>query len=289
MNRVKTIAVMLTAVGVLTGCPTEKRESFLKNMGGVGGLVSSLKQATQEIDEPKEIEMGRGMTETLLGARPLHPDADLQRYVNEVGSWVAMQSERSHLAWRFAVNDSQHVNAFAAPGGYVILTKGMIDLMDNEAELAAVIAHEIAHVTRKHHLKALKKDSLTKMLSASVAAGASGKRNEEMVNALVGPTQELYARGLDKQDEFEADRVGIVLAARAGYDPWAMVTMMQKLDRVKTDDPHLALLFKTHPSPEARLEKLGTAMSVRFDAMTKNVVNAERFAAMTRRVTVAKK
>lgn len=289
MNRIGTLLTIAAAISALSGCVAEKRGAFLKNMGGVDGIVASLKGATKEIDEPQELEMGRGMAETLLGARPLLNDADLQRYVNEVGAWVVTHTERPHLPWRFAVNDSSHVNAFAAPGGYIIVTKGMIDLMENEAELAAVLAHEVAHVTRKHHLKALKKEALQKMLAAGVSASATGTRNQQMVDALVGPTQELYARGLDKQDEFEADRVGLVIAARAGYDPWAMVAMMQKLDRIKADDPHLALLFKTHPSPEMRLEKLGVAMGSRFDSMTKGAINAERFLAATRRVTLAKK
>lgn len=263
--------------GLLYGCANDKGQAFLNNVGGVDGLMKNLQQATGTIKEPEEIEMGHGIAETLLGARPLVDDPELQRYVNAVGTWVASQSERPQLPWRFAVNDSEHVNAFAAPGGYIIVTRGMMNTVQNEAELAGVLGHEIGHVIRKHHLNALRKGSFVNLLGAGAAAGAAGSRNAELVAALVGPTKELYARGLDKDDEFEADRVGVVLATRAGYDPWGLPSALQTLAKIKPDDPYMALLFKTHPNPSTRLEKLGAAMGTTFDRYDRPALNAERF------------
>lgn len=280
----------LAAAGVVVlvaGCAAREQEAFLRSVGGVDGLVKSVTQATGSVSEPEEIALGRGVTETLLGARPLVDDPELQRYVNAVGAWVAAQSERPGLPWRFGVTDSDHVNAFAAPGGPVLVTRGMMNALTSEAELAGVLGHEIAHVTRKHHLEALRKGALMNLLGGAAAAGASGSRSEALVTALAGPTRELYARGLDKSDEFDADRAGVVLAARAGYDPFGLPAALQTLAKVKADDPYLALLFKTHPNPGERLDRLATAMGPGFDRLEGARQNAERFIHATRRLRVA--
>jgi predicted Zn-dependent protease len=103
--------------------------------------AKSLGQATTEIDEPGEIEIGRDVASRLLGAAPLHPDPSLQRYVNQIGRWLASQTERPDLPWRFAVLDAPQVNAFATPGGYIFVTGGLVARMTTEAELAGVLAH----------------------------------------------------------------------------------------------------------------------------------------------------
>ena len=287
--RTPILLAALAVAAALGGCSDAQVQSFVKNSGGVSGLTATIKQATGQVDEPREVEMGRGMAETLLGARPLLRDAGLQRYVNEVGAWVASRSDRPQLPWRFGVNDSEHVNAFAAPGGYIIVTRGMVELLQNEAELAGVLGHEIGHVVRKHHLAAVKKGAWMNLLGAGAAATAAsaGQPAEELVNALVGPTKELYARGLDRGDEFEADRVGLVLAVRAGYDPWGLPSALQTLARIKPDDKYLALLTKTHPSPGQRLDRLSEVMGTAFDRFEALPRNEARFRAATERLRTA--
>lgn len=269
--------VLVGAVGIVAGCAGPQGQAFMDNIGGVEGLMKNIKQATGTIQEPEEIEMGEGITETLLGARPMVNDPEVQRYVNFVGAWVAAQSDRPNLPWHFAVNDSDHVNAFAAPGGYIIVTKGMMNLLQNEAELAGVLGHEIGHVVRKHHLNAIRKGAYMNLLGAGAAGATAGSRGGELVNALVGPTKELYSRGLDKDDEFDADRIGVVLATRAGYDPWGLAAALQTLAKIKADDKYMALLFRTHPNPSDRLDKLGTAMGTTFDRFNDRPQNADRF------------
>ncbi len=271
------VVVLAGMVGIVAGCAGPQGQAFMDNIGGVEGLMKNIKQATGTIPEPEEIEMGEGITETLLGARPMVNDPDVQRYVNFVGAWVAAQSERPNLPWHFAVNDSDHVNAFAAPGGYIIVTKGMMNLLQNESELAGVLGHEIGHVVRKHHLNAIRKGAYMNLLGAGAAGATAGSRGGELVNALVGPTKELYSRGLDKDDEYDADRIGVVLATRAGYDPWGLAAALQTLAKIKADDKYMALLFKTHPNPSDRLDKLGTAMGTTFDRFTDRPQNVDRF------------
>ncbi len=224
-------------------------------------------------DESEEIAIGRQIAGNLLGAAPLVKDAKLQKYVNQVGEWVASQSERADLPWHFGVIQSEDVNAFAAPGGYVYVTLGLYRLLQNEADLAGVLGHEIGHVIRKHHLKILQQSKLVdaggKLFSRQVGG-------DDKVQQMIGSGAEIVARGLDKDAEFEADRIGVVLATRAGYDAYGLPSVLQQIGHIAKDEGSVALLFKTHPLPEDRLTKLDTAMGERFDSI-KGAALATRF------------
>lgn len=253
------VSLLLSAL-VFGGCSKQQADAFMRNINESGGLKQTLTNL-REPTQAEEIEIGDGVAETLLGARPLVDDPDLQRYVNAVGMWVAQQSGRPQLPWHFGVNDSDHINAFAAPGGYIIVTKGMMKQLRNEAELAGVLGHEVAHVTQKHHLKALRKAAVVNLLSAGAAAATAESRHTELVQKLSGPTKELYARGLDKADEFEADRIGVVLSARAGYDPYGLPAVLTTLASADPKDNFLTLLSKTHPLPQVRLDRLAPGLA----------------------------
>lgn len=261
MNPARCVPVLLALAALaLGGCSQQQADAFMRNINESGGLKQTLTNL-REPTQAEEIEIGDGVAETLLGARPLLDDPDLQRYVNAVGMWVAQQSERPDLPWHFGVNDSDHINAFAAPGGYIIVTKGMMKQLRNESELAGVLGHEVAHVTQKHHLKALCKAALVNLLSAGAAAATAESRHADMVQKLSGPTKELYARGLDKADEFEADRIGVVLSARAGYDPYGLPAVLTTLASADPKDNFLTLLTKTHPLPQVRLDRLAPGLA----------------------------
>lgn len=279
-RRAISAGALLASVLLCAGCDGGGLNIQNVNVGAIVRGVSDLRP----VSEPEEIEIGQGMVETLLGARPLLDDPELQRYVNAVGLWVARQSERPDLPWQFAVNDSDHINAFAAPGGYVIVTRGMMRSLRNEAELAGVLGHEIAHVVQKHHLRALRKNAVVNLLSEGVSAATSESRHRQVVEMLVGPTRELYARGLDKSDEHEADRMGVVLSARAGYDPYGLPAVLTTLAAINPADSYLALLYKTHPPPDARIQQLMTGMGTRFDAFADARQNAARFLQATGRL-----
>ena len=149
--------------------------------------------------------MGQDFAATLLGAKPLVADPRLQRYVNALGRWLALQTERPDLPWTFGVLDDPGFNAFATPGGYIFVTKGLVMRMHNEAELAGVLAHEIGHVLRKHHLHAAQKAAGFSALSDLFSAASKGG-GEKAKEAVVNLTRKLYTSGLDKGDEFEADQ-----------------------------------------------------------------------------------
>lgn len=225
----------------------------------VGGVSSAI-----VFSQDEETAIGRQVAGNLLGAAPLVNDAKLQKYVNSVGRWVASQSERSDLKWHFGVIDSDDINAFAAPGGYIFVTKGLYQMLQSESDLAGVFAHEVGHVINKHHLKILQQ---SRLLDAGGKILAEKFDQYEIVKKLIGEGAEIFARSLDKNAEYEADRVAVVLAARAGYDPFGLPTVLADIGHVARDDSSIRLLFKTHPHPDDRLAQLDEAVGHRLDGI----------------------
>ena len=234
----------------------------------IGGLLSAAKKMTKltQHDDPAQEELiGQQAALTILSGAPLVNAPEIQTYVNRVGHWIALQSERPDLEWRFGVVNSRAANAWAAPGGYVFITSGMLANMQSEAELAGVLAHEITHVTQKHHLKAVQKSLRNELLVdiASMARDSTGSdsRTAQMsydprIQQLNKSLGNLYDKGLSRDDEYEADRLGVALAARAGYDPFGLAVVLQTLGSHKADDSTLKAMLKTHPSTNDRLKKL---------------------------------
>ncbi len=245
-------------------------------------LIEIGKKATQlqPVDAAKEAEIGAGVASNLLGAAPLVNDPALQRYVNRVGLWLALQTERTDVNWRFGVLDTADLNAFATPGGYVFVTRGLVGILRTEAELAGVLAHEIAHVVRKHHLNAIQKSAATGIgadaLGIFLDQKASGLKREAL-DKVVNAGTELYARGLDRDDELEADRMGVVIAARAGYEPYGLAAVLQRLAAVNPEAGPVALMFKTHPKPGDRLDALEPVLAPALEPYAAQPAAAERF------------
>ena len=223
----------------------------------------------------EEVALGREITGNLLGAAPLVKDAALQKYVNQVGRWVASQSDRANLPWRFGVIESNDINAFAAPGGYVLITKGLYQQLQNEAQLAGVLAHEIGHIVKKHQLRVIQKQQLLN-IGAQLLGSRVGENNQLVTN-VIGSGAEISARGLDKSAEYEADRLGITYATRAGYEPLGLAEVLQMLEQNHPQDDSLALLYKTHPLPEARLNALNDAIGSQLDKVGNGKNLAQRF------------
>lgn len=250
------------------------------NLEKVVEAVGNVATALQDYTPAQEQQIGERVMADLLGAAPLVKNAELQRYVNQVGRWVAQQSEKPNLPWRFGVTDDLHVNSYAAPGGYILITKGLFDRLQTEAELAAVLAHEITHVVRGHHIRAMKASARGDFL-ANVAQIAAEKKGREDVrhaaNAFSGGT-EIFVRGLDKNDEYEADIHGMVLAARAGYNPFALPGVLTTIGNINPSDGVVSLLFSTHPSPRDRLDRIEQAVGDRLDRYADGIDNTAVFA-----------
>lgn len=206
-------------------------------------------------DKPDaEEKTGASVAAQILGAAPLHESAEVQRYVNLLGNAVA-RAIGNPRRWRFAVVQSDAVNAFAAPGGYVLLSSGLLRLLVSEHELAFVLAHEIAHIDHQHHYKVIRRQRLA---DAALRELNDGERDED-VSRLATTNAQVYARGLDRRAEFEADSRGVEIMLRAGYDPAAAIDVLAKLMALQGNDPRAELLFSTHPSPGERLDQLMAA------------------------------
>lgn len=232
-------------------------------------LVSLLSRSVENIDEGREADIGRQLASVLLGSKPLHPDARLQTYVNQLGRWISLHSDRPNLPWTFVVLDDAGYNAFAAPGGYVFVTKGLIDRCTDESELAGILAHEIVHVTARHHLAAMRKTAqsgvLTQLVASQIKTNAVGNM---VASQLFELGRNLYARGLDQTDEFDADRQGVALAARSGFDPYGLPVALQVLRAAAPGNPMFTLALATHPAADQRLDQLQLAMGDRLDGLS---------------------
>lgn len=248
----------------------------------IGRLLDSAKRitevakntgdATRTIDQDEEIQIGDGLASGLLGAVPLYPNDNLQRYVNRVGKWVAMHSERADLPWTFGVMDSEIVNAFALPGGIIFVSWGLVKRLNSESELAGVLAHEIAHVVKKHQLAAIQNAAGSGALGAvgqellaqklgKTGVGKVGLQNEVAAMGTNLVKDGFFLRPLDRSLEYEADRTGVVIATRAGYDPYGLVAVLQMMQGLKEEDAGLSIVFKTHPQPSDRIAELEKSMA----------------------------
>ena len=259
------------AAGLLNLLAPQAAPAATAPAGGAAGaldVVKLLSQSLEQIDQPKEIEIGRQLAAVLLGSKPMHPDMLLQRYVNRLGRWISLQSSRPDLPWTFVVLDDAGYNAFAAPGGYVFLTKGLIDRVGDESELAGILAHEITHVTEKHHLKALRKSAQSGLLAQALASQLAGSLGPGLSSQLLAMGRDVYSKGLDQEDEFEADRAGVALAARAGFDPFGLLAALLQLRTVAADNAAFTLTLSTHPPAQKRMEELEAAMGTRLDALS---------------------
>ncbi len=237
---------LLVAATSLTGCATNPAT------GGVDLVMMS---------EEQEIRLGEeGSQQVMKSFRPYANDA-LQEYVNAVGQSLAAVSERSELAFHFLVLDDDMVNAFALPGGYVYITRGMLAYLNSEAELAAVLGHEIGHVTGRHSVR---QDSTSKLVSAgSVVTGVAA--GSAAVMDLGGMFGGALVSGYGRQMELEADELGARYMARLSYPPGEMLEVIDILKRremfeiararkEKRDPQIYHGWYASHPDNDTRLQ-----------------------------------
>lgn len=241
--------------------------------GSINNLIKGVKNAKnlsesfRKISEPEEIKIGGDLAGIILGVAPLVKDGAKQRYVNRLGRWLALHSDRPDLPWKFGIVESADVNAFSMPGGYVLITRGMFERMRSESELAGVLAHEIAHVAHKDHLAALQTGLRNSALTGfSEYATGSGGLGAMVKTAIINAGKDMFTRGLNKDDEFDADRMGVVIAARSGFSPFGLVGVLQTLS-ASADEKGFALMSKTHPLPVDRIDRLDRVMGTQLDTL----------------------
>ncbi len=265
---------------------------FGGNAGGSGNGIQEMVQGASSVFKDYSAQeqrvLGQQFAAVLLGSYPLLRNNGAQRYVNQVGAWVAQQADLPRdgngqtiqYQWRFGVLDSSSINAFATPGGYVFITKGLLQRMESEAQLAGVLGHEIAHVVRGHYLKALKKGGVSQIAGGLVMHKTGQKQlNQVLVNA----ARNIYAKGLDQSDEFDADQYGMLYAARAGYAPEGLASVLElyAANSTQSNTPFSTLL-STHPNPNTRIDRLAPLLSQPQYAQAGRGTNPKRYQQMRR-------
>ena len=239
-------------------------------------LGQIIKRAQQfrdlQITEDDEQRLGAAVSEKVRIRYGVVQDKAVHRYVGLVGTLLAQASTRPNLPWTFIVLDTDGVNAFAAPGGYIHITRGALALMNSEAELAGVLAHEIIHVTEKHTINAIRKGKMIQMGADETLAG-----NAKLFSALVDKTTELVMAGFGRNEELASDRDGLVLANRVGYSPSGLGEFLTRLSERNKASSEKQGLFASHPEMQERLDKL--ARQIKDQKLDATAVLADRFKA----------
>lgn len=219
---------------------------------GIGTLLSS----TGEIDYKSELTIGESLA--LEGFRrygmPVSDDL-VQKYVNLVGLAVARNSLRPNIPYWFVVVDNPIQNAFACPGGIIFISAGLLKTIQNEAQLASVLAHEVGHVGHKHALKSIQRARFFQGVGKITATAMKGEKGRQF-QAMMGDLQTiLFDRGLDKNMEFEADLAAMETAYRTGYDPTGMPGVLRELKRMEARSRKAGSWFSTHPPLSQRIQR----------------------------------
>jgi predicted Zn-dependent protease len=250
-------------------------------MAGAATAMVALGVVACAINQQQEVEMGQQYAAQIAQQLPLINDPEVVRYINVLGDSIAKLTPRSDLDWHFYVVDSKEVNAFAVPGGFVYVNRGLIERATKMDELAGVLGHEIGHVVRRHTVKQMQKENATNMgvVLGCVLTGVCGEPGAADAINLAGGA--LFAK-FSRSDEAEADEQGVKNVVAAGISPKGMVTMFQTLlDERKTKPAGVDAWFMTHPLEEDRIAAVQALINqippAKLAGLTEDSQNFHRF------------
>lgn len=238
-----------------------------KAVQGTAQVVSGISQALDDLEKEDELAIGRAVSARVLGRSPRDTTEWDNRYVNLVGKLVASQRFKRDGRldiFHFSILDTDKINAYSTPGGYVFITRGLLDLCRNEAELAAVLAHEIAHIQHAHVLKAIEsnreQEGFTRAISGAANVGAAmAEMNDgsQAAQNLLKATSEfgaklLFEQGFSPEQELESDKLAAKLASNAGYRPLSLVDILKRIQENRDVNPS----NQTHPTTDDRVRTL---------------------------------
>jgi predicted Zn-dependent protease len=220
-------------------------------------------EAARPLTDEEEYYVGRSVAARLLSSYSILQDQELTEYVNLVGKTVALNSDKPYTygGYHFAVLNSKEINAFACPGGTIFITKGMINAVQNEDELAAVLAHEVAHVNHRDGVSAIQKARLTSvatLIGTQAAQRYTPAQLSQLITAFEGSIDDVFktlvVNGYGKSQEYNADEDAISYLARAGYNPSALKDFLQRV--VSEGGASGGGIMKSHPATADRIEKV---------------------------------
>lgn len=242
-------AILIALAGALAACATNP-------VTGESNFVL--------MSEAEERRLGARFHRQILEQQEVYDDPELQAYVDRIGQRLAAKSHRPQLGFQFTVLDDAGVNAFAVPGGYIYITRGIMAYFDSEAELAGVLGHEIGHVTARHSVRQYSTATATGILGSILIAQAGGGRTGQQLFDIVHTAA---IRGYGREHELESDRLGAQYLARAGYDSQQMLQVVRILKDQELYEIHRAReegreprvyhgVFSTHPDNDTRLQEV---------------------------------
>jgi len=274
---VSSVLIVLFLGGSAWAQDKKKKEDKKSGFEQFFNLGAAVLQATREMmpfSYEEERALGQSVAiEVMSRHNGWYPKQTPNEYVNKVGLSIARYSDRPNIPYHFAVLNSDEANAYACPGGYIFVTVGLVKLIKNEAELAGVLAHEIAHVTEKHALTTIRRNRVLQGIGKITMAAM--QKDPKLINQLTNLTTEvLFNRGVDKEMEFEADRKGTEYAFRTGYDPAGLMRFIRTLQSYK--GKKRSVWFSTHPDTRNRISRLETRILPAYYGKAKNLATNER-------------
>ena len=233
------------------------------------------------ISTQQEVEMGQQEAAQINQQLPLVRDAEANRYINLLGDQIATRTSRGDLDWRFYIVDSREVNAFAVPGGFIYVNRGLIDRTENMSELAGVLGHEIGHVVRRHTVKQMEKAQGAN-IGVTLACVLTNVCNSQIAQAGINIAGTAVFAKFSRQDESEADVEAVNNTVRAGISPRGVVTMFEKLiAEKKSGQSAVAGWFSTHPGEEDRIVEaqalINRIPASQLQGLTTNTTNYNSF------------
>ena len=223
-------------------------------------IGEALGKANEDIPPDEAYYLGRAVAGKVFGMYKRYKNNALDTYLNEICTALVINSKDPVLynGYHVAVLDSNELNAFSTPGGHILITKGLVKCSNSEDSLAAVLAHEIAHIQLKHPLGAIKTSRNLEVLSNAANSAVKGKETSVAFSKCVDSITDNFSSGYSQQNEFNADKEALRLLSDTGYNPKAMLDMLQLLKANTKEDS--TGFGKTHPSPKVRIEAVQTSV-----------------------------
>jgi predicted Zn-dependent protease len=268
----------------LTQCSLAAAAAALALLGGCATNPVTGKSDIALMSEDSEVKLGKQMHVQITQSMGVYDDYNMQDYVQRIGEKLAKASHRPDLDWKFTVLDTDDVNAFATPGGFVYISRGILPYLSNEAQLAAVLGHEIGHVTARHSVQQQSQSTIAGVLSTAAAVFTGQPALGDLTN-IAG---QAIIHGYGREAELEADSLGAEYLARTGYKPEAMIEVVSVLkyqeqferDRARTEgrDPHVYHgVFSTHPDNDTRFREAVVSAGKVEGSATGQVENRDPF------------
>ena len=256
----KAAALILSALFVIgTASPARAQLGGLGKLKKIGDKAADAKQKYDDynITDQEEKQLGDQVSLKLRDHFGVYQNEAVTKYVSLVGTALAQASSRPALEWKFIVLDTDGVNAYAAPGGFVHITRGLLGLIKNEAELAGVLGHEITHIAVKHTIRAIQK-SKGITVGADVAGSGGGVRDQFIAKVAGAAFNKIFEGEFSREDENESDKVGTQLSNKVGYLPSGIADALKKIDaRNASHNTRNGSWFASHPETKDRIEKNG--------------------------------